>query len=84
MVAAVDDGWLQLQVSDDGQGFNPSISSRRKGSVGLDLLAALVHQRGGNLRVESAVGQGTTVTLHLPEHPAGLARGMGPKSKSSR
>ncbi len=84
MVAAVEDGWLQLRVSDDGQGFNPSTSSRRKGSVGLDLLAALVHQRGGNLRVESALGQGTTVTLRLPEHPAGLARGMGPKSKSSR
>jgi len=60
MVAAAEDGWLQLRVSDDGQGFNPSISSRRQGSVGLDLLAALVHQRGGNLRVESATGQGTT------------------------
>jgi signal transduction histidine kinase len=84
VVVAVDDGWLQLRISDDGQGFDPSISSRRKGSVGLDLLAALVHQRGGNLRVESALGQGTTVTLQLPEHPAGLPRGTGPKSRSSR
>lgn len=62
--------WLQLQVSDDGQGFDPSASSRSRGSVGLDLLAALVQQRGGKLRVESAAGHGTTVTLRLPEHAA--------------
>jgi two-component system NarL family sensor kinase len=78
MVAVVEDGWLQLRVSDDGQGFNPTSSARRRGSVGLDLLAALVQQRGGNLRVESAPGQGTTVTLRLPERPAGLRHDAGP------
>lgn len=65
-----ENGWLQLQVSDDGQGFDPSASSRSRGSVGLDLLAALVQQRGGRLRVESAAGHGTTVTLRLPEDAA--------------
>lgn len=77
MVATAEDGWLELRVNDNGKGFNPSISSRRQGSVGLDLLAALVHQKGGNLRVESATGQGTTVTLRLPERSAGLRRGTG-------
>ncbi|HEU5485285.1 MAG TPA: ATP-binding protein [Microlunatus sp.] len=66
LIAAEEDGTLQLQVSDNGQGFDPLVPSRRKGSVGLDLLAALVHQRGGKLRVESATGRGTTVTLRLP------------------
>lgn len=60
------DGWIELQISDDGDGFDPSASARRPGSFGLNLLAALVHQSGGQLRVESAVGRGTTVTLRLP------------------
>lgn len=59
-------GWLELEVSDNGQGFDPAMSARRQGSVCLNLLAALVHQRGGKLRVESAAGDGTTVTLRLP------------------
>jgi two-component system, NarL family, sensor kinase len=66
------DGWIRLQVSDDGDGFDPSASARRPGSFGLNLLAALAHQSGGQLRVESAIGHGTTVTLRLP---AGAGRG---------
>lgn len=66
LTVAEDKGWLRLQVTDDGQGFDTSPSARRRGSVGLNLLAALVHQRGGKLRVESAAGRGTTVTLRLP------------------
>lgn len=62
-------GVLRLEVRDDGDGFDPSRSSRRQGSVGLPLLAALVHERGGRLRVTSVVGEGTTVTLRLPLRP---------------
>jgi len=66
VVVAEEAGWLQLQITDDGQGFDPSVSVRRQGSVGLPLLAALVQERGGNLRVTSAAGSGTTLTLRLP------------------
>ena len=70
-VLVVEDGdWLQLKIADDGQGFDPSLSTRRHGSVGLPLLAALVQERGGRLRVTSALGAGTTVTLRLPREPA--------------
>lgn len=65
-VVEEEQGWLQLQLADDGQGFDPSMSARRPSSVGLSLLAALVQQRGGTLRVASATGHGTTVTLRLP------------------
>ncbi|MGI3782681.1 MAG: sensor histidine kinase [Janthinobacterium lividum] len=68
LVVVEEGGWLQLELTDDGQGFDPSMSARRPSSVGLTLLAALVHQRGGHLRVESASGHGTTVTLRLPVH----------------
>jgi len=66
MLVTEEDGWLQLHVGDDGKGFDPTVPVRRRGSVGLSLLAALVHERGGNLRVASATGHGTTVTLRLP------------------
>ncbi|SER02549.1 sensor histidine kinase [Microlunatus flavus] len=63
-------GDLELEVTDDGQGFDPQQSTRRHGSVGLPLLAALVQERGGRLRVASAAGSGTTVTLRLPSAAA--------------
>lgn len=68
LVVAEEDSWLQLRLTDNGQGFDPSVSARQRGSVGLTLLAALVHQRGGDLRVRSAAGHGTAVTLRLPIH----------------
>ena len=61
-----EDGWLVLRLADDGKGFDTSASNRQEGSVGLALLAALVHQKGGAVRVESAEGDGTTMTLRLP------------------
>lgn len=70
LIVAEEGSWLQLQLTDNGQGFHPSVSARQRGSVGLTLLAALVHQRGGDLRVKSAAGHGTTVTLRLPIHAA--------------
>jgi two-component system, NarL family, sensor kinase len=84
LIVTEEDRWLQLQVNDDGQGFDPSASSRRQGSVGLDLLAALVQQRGGDLRVVSAAGQGTTVTLRLPAQAARERDGTGVVSEASR
>jgi two-component system NarL family sensor kinase len=70
MAVTEEGAWLQLQITDNGRGFDPAVSARRQGSVGLPLLAALVQERGGNLRVTSATGSGTTVTLRLPLHPA--------------
>ncbi|WP_091412486.1 sensor histidine kinase [Friedmanniella luteola] len=66
VVVAEEAGWLQLQITDDGRGFDPAVSARRQGSVGLPLLAALVQERGGQLQVASATDSGTTVTLRLP------------------
>jgi len=73
---------LQLQITDDGEGFDPSLSARRQGSVGLPLLAALVHESGGSLRVASAAGSGTTVTLNLPLHS--VPRGSTASDRAAR
>jgi two-component system NarL family sensor kinase len=77
LMVVEESGWLSLELTDDGQGFDPSMSARRSSSVGLTLLAALVHQQGGNLRVESAAGAGTAVTMRLPVHAAAPAATPG-------
>jgi NarL family two-component system sensor histidine kinase YdfH len=58
------DGGLEIEVRDDGVGFDPTVArSRHYGLVGLRERAQLV---GGSLDVKSALGQGTTITLRLP------------------
>ena len=64
---------LVLSVTDDGRGFDlESTGARRRGSVGLELLSALVTSQGGTLGVVAAPGEGTTLTLRLPVSTAAL------------
>ncbi|MCW2601700.1 MAG: integral rane sensor signal transduction histidine kinase [Frankiales bacterium] len=58
---------LVLRVRDDGRGFDATEgSARRRGSVGLELLNALVTSHRGTLTVEATPGQGTELVLRLP------------------
>jgi len=61
-------GTVTLRVADDGRGFAPdALATRRaEGHVGLSLLRDLVEADGGTLRVDSVVGDGTTVALEVP------------------
>lgn len=72
------DGGLALRVRDDGCGMDPDLAHRalepfvRGGDapgsgLGLHIARGLAERHGGGLTVESRPGQGTTVTLHLPE-----------------
>jgi signal transduction histidine kinase len=55
----VDEG-LEMAVSDNGTGFNPA-ENRARPSLGLASMKERVHLLGGELDIESASGQGTTV-----------------------
>lgn len=57
-----DDGWLVIEVSDDGVGFHPQ---QMPGS-GLRALADRLSALGGALEVHSGHGEGTTVRGRLP------------------
>jgi signal transduction histidine kinase len=58
---------LQLEVIDDGRGFEPGATgARRRGSVGLELLRALVAERDGTLTVGASAPGGTTLAMELP------------------
>ncbi|MEW5719026.1 MAG: HAMP domain-containing protein [Chloroflexota bacterium] len=60
------DDHMRVQISDDGQGFEPTrIEFSRDGAAGLGLLSMEERMRavGGEFELRSAPGAGTTVTL---------------------
>ena len=80
----VDPGcYVRIEVSDDGAGmdaptlarvFEPFFTTKRAGlgtGLGLAMVHDFVKQSGGAIRIESKLGQGTTVSLWLPASEAG-------------
>jgi signal transduction histidine kinase len=74
-----------LTVADNGRGIDLARDQERLflpftrltaegqgAGLGLHMIRTLVQQRGGRLEVTSAVGQGTTFTVLLPEEPLPL------------
>ncbi len=81
------DYW-ELQVEDDGSGippeliervFLPFFTTKRDGNgLGLGLAKAIIHQHGGELRVESEPGKGSRFTVRLPTYPPNSGPGQIP------
>jgi signal transduction histidine kinase len=75
----LDGPFVRLAVSDSGLGMDPETLKRAfepfyttkpdgKGTgLGLASVFAIIRDAGGQIRLESAVGQGTTVNVYLPE-----------------
>ena len=59
---------VRLDVVDDGRGFDPSRldSAGPGGGYGLRAMRARLRELGGGLDVESAPGDGTALSAHLP------------------
>lgn len=79
------DGMIILRVEDDGKGIPPEVLTRlgrrgeshgKPGGTGLGLhhARACAESWGGSLRIESAAGKGTAVTVSLPSTPASSGR----------
>ncbi|MFB2118440.1 sensor histidine kinase [Parapedobacter sp. 2B3] len=60
-----DEGGITLIVADNGVGFDPD-QEQQHPSLGLDSIRQHAAQLGGQATILSAVGRGTTVTIHLP------------------
>ncbi|AXB77120.1 PAS domain S-box protein [Novosphingobium sp. P6W] len=72
--------YLSLSVSDTGTGMPPDVIARvfepfyttkpigQGTGLGLSMIYGFVQQSGGQIRIHSSVGQGTTVRLYLPRH----------------
>ena len=64
-----DGGRVHLSVVDDGEGFDPDAVPR--GHLGLIGMRQRVDLVGGELRVESRAGRGTTISASVPaDEPA--------------
>ncbi|GAB4436418.1 MAG: hypothetical protein OHK0015_28210 [Chloroflexi bacterium OHK40] len=84
LVGASDGATATLSVADTGRGMSPEeqeracdpfFTTRPEGTgLGLALVAAVVQEHGGKLRFESALGQGTRVSITIPQE---LAHGAG-------
>lgn len=56
------DGWLRLEVQDDGRGFDPAITA----GPGLVTMRERARAVGGSLVVDSAPGKGVRIVARLP------------------
>lgn len=67
-----DDG-VVIRISDDGRGFEPGQLSRTGSPrFGLGVMRERAESVGGELRVESVVGRGTTVIVSIPDAGAAV------------
>ena len=64
VTAQRDNGMLEIEVSDDGIGFNPA-DARRDGR-GLANMAARAAEMGGTLTIASSPGRGTRIVVQVP------------------
>src|SRR4030095_7593472 len=54
---------LEMEIKDDGKGFNPGDSTHRNG---LKNLKARVEKWKGQIKIESAAGEGTVIQVSIP------------------
>ncbi|WP_295466561.1 ATP-binding protein [uncultured Pseudomonas sp.] len=74
--------YLHLSVTDTGSGMTPEVAAKacepffttkpmgQGTGLGLSMIYGFARQSGGQLRLRSVVGEGTTVCLYLPLRPA--------------
>jgi len=59
------DGYVTVEVHDDGRGFDPGDIAERHG-MGLTLMRERVTELGGDFRLDAAPGEGTAIAVRLP------------------
>jgi two-component system nitrate/nitrite sensor histidine kinase NarX len=57
---------LEIEIRDDGQGFDPAATAHTTGHFGLAIMRERAASFGGELRLHSEPGMGTTIGLRVP------------------
>lgn len=68
-------GGVEIEVTDDGRGFDPERVDKRPGHIGLAGMRERAAIAGGDLDVAPAAGGGTRVRMWLPAGPPGTGTG---------
>jgi two-component sensor histidine kinase len=63
---SLDDGYLELRVSDNGVGLPPGLATEETTSLGLRLVQMLTQQLRGTLEVDSQAGTAVRITFTDP------------------
>ncbi len=82
VAARAEGNGVAVSIRDDGPGMSPEVRQRlfepfftTKGDtgtgLGLSICKRIVEEHGGRLEIESASGEGTTASLHLPHDGGG-------------
>lgn len=91
----VQEGWVSIQIADTGCGmtsatqalmFDPFFTTKPVGhgtGLGLAISYQIVRRHGGFIQCQSALGQGTTITVNLPINRTAAAR-VSPRIGLSR
>ncbi|HEX2700022.1 MAG TPA: GAF domain-containing sensor histidine kinase [Acidimicrobiales bacterium] len=66
VVVAFDVGGASVAICDDGAGFDPAARSVHSRRLGLTSMRERAQELGGQVRITSAPGQGTTVRAEVP------------------
>lgn len=61
--AYIEDGWFELRIEDNGEGF---CVEKAKGGVGLKSLNDRAKRIGGTMHLESSPGNGTRLLVRVP------------------
>jgi PAS domain S-box-containing protein len=64
-------GWVDMSVKDDGDGFEPGSEGSPDGHLGLTAMRERTELAGGEWSLLSAPGRGTTIRARLPLAPPG-------------
>ena len=89
------EGFAEIQIADDGEGmeeqvlkraYEPFYTTKERGKgtgLGLAICQRIVEEHGGEIRIQSQVGLGTTVLVRLPHGPPEVAANERDRQYSS-
>ncbi|WP_051651256.1 PAS domain-containing protein [Brevundimonas bacteroides] len=87
--------YVKMSVTDTGSGMTPDVMAKafdpffttkplgQGTGLGLSMIHGFMRQSGGQVRIESAPGQGTTITLALPRWLGSADAGEGPEVEAA-